>query len=116
NKAKLIVTGTMEKPIIGLYGKEDLDQGRELLNCPLHVPTINEILDYIREFITISKLIPYNVSSKVGELKGLIIFHSQSSNETYLRFIMRSKESVDRIKKNAPLLQKRFPHLKCISV
>lgn len=116
NKAKLVVTGTVENPILGLWGESNLDEGRELLECPLHVKAINEILPVLKEFITLSKLEPYQISSKKGELKGVILFHSESSNETYLRLILRSKESIDRIKKNQNFLLNRFPHLKCLSV
>lgn len=116
NKAKLVVTGTLENPIIGLWGEKDLDQGRELLNCPLHVPELNELLPAIKEFIIEAKLTPYQIAAKSGELKGVILFHSQESRETYLRFILRSKESIDRIRKKHHILLEKFAHLKCISV
>jgi len=116
NKAKFVVTGTMENPIIGLSGIENLDQGRELLDCPLHVKEINELLPTIKSFITLAGLPPYQIESKKGELKGIIIFHSSISNETYLRFILRSKEAYDRIKKNHFSLLEKHPHLQCISI
>lgn len=116
NKAKLVVTGTIEEPVLGLWGETNLDQGRELLECPLHIEAINKILPVLKEFITLSKLVPYQISEKKGELKGVILFHSESTNETYLRLVMRSKESIDRIKKNQDFLLKHFPNLKCLSV
>lgn len=116
NKAKLVVTGTLERPVIGLWGENDLDQGRELLECPLHVKEINEHLPAIKEFITKARLQPYQIAEKNGELKGIILFHSEESHETYLRFILRSKEAIDRIRKNQNDLVAKFPHLKCISV
>ncbi len=116
NKAKLVVTGRLDNPILGLWGETNLDQGRELLECPLHVKAINNILPALKEFITLVKLEPYQIAEKKGELKGVILFHSESTNETYLRLILRSKESIDRIKKNQEFLLKRFPDLKCLSV
>lgn len=116
NKAKMVVTGNLEEPIIGLWGESDLDQGRELLNCPLHVTQINEMLPALKNFIKAAKLVPYHIGSKTGELKGIILFHSEQSHETYLRFILRSKESLDRIRKNHNTLLQEFPHLQCISV
>lgn len=116
NKAKMVVTGNQDEPIIGLWGESDLDQGRELLACPLHVKQINEMLPALKNFIKTAKLVPYHIGSKVGELKGIILFHSEQSHETYLRFILRSKESLDRIRKNQNILLQDFPHLKCISV
>lgn len=115
NRAKMMVTGTTQNPIIGLVGEENLDQGRELLHCPIHHPKLNEVISSLPEFIQEYNLIPYHIESKKGELKGLILFHSPYSNQTYLRFILRSKECVSRIKKLLPVLQKKFTHLVCVS-
>lgn len=112
NKAKFSVTGTIEKPIIGLLGEHDLDEGRELLSCPLHHPVVNEIVASLPEVITNARISPYNIQEKKGELKGIILFHSADTKETYLRFILRSKESIDRLKKYLP----NHPSIKCISV
>lgn len=114
SKAKFIVTGSLELPIIGLAGIEDLDAGREILNCPLHDPQINSILISVRTFITRAKLSPYEVKAKKGELKGIILFVS-STSEVYLRFILRSKESLDRISKNSAWLLENAPNIKVLS-
>jgi 23S rRNA (uracil747-C5)-methyltransferase len=115
NKVKMTVTGSLEKPIIGLGGDIDLDQGREILNCSLHHPFINELLHFMPEFITLCKLPPYQIKLKKGELKGIIVYYSESSQEAYLRFILRSKESLDRIKKNLSALSEKYPQLTSIS-
>lgn len=109
NKAKMIVSGTLENPILGILGSE-------LLDCPLHLQKINELMPALKSFITLAKLTPYNITERTGELKGLILFHGEATNETYLRFILRSKEAIDRIKKHQPILLNNFPYLKCISV
>jgi 23S rRNA (uracil747-C5)-methyltransferase len=113
NKAKLVVTGDLENPILGLWGEKNLDAGRELLECGLHDPAINAALPKIKEFIKLAKLVPYQISTKKGELKGIILFYSSGSNESYLRFVLRSKESIDRIKKNLAFLEDKFD---CVSV
>ena len=115
NKAKMLVTGTTAEPIIGLLGEHKRDEGRELLDCAIHHPKLNELLQalpaYIREF----NLIPYQIESRTGELKGLILFYSPFSSELYLRFVLRSKECISRLKKMLPRLQKQFPHLTSVS-
>jgi len=116
NKAKFAVTGTIENPTIGLWGHDHLDEGRELLNCPLHLQVINDLLPDLKKFITTCQLSPYEISSRKGELKGIIVFHSEESQETYLRFILRSKEAVTRIKKHSPILLNQQTHLKCFSI
>jgi len=70
------------------------------------------MLDFIKE----CKLKPYDISTKQGELKGLIIYYSEETHQAYLRIILRSKESIDRIKKNISSLSSIFSSLKCISV
>ena len=115
NKAKFSVTGTMENPIIGLLGGDDLDQGKEILSCPLHHSKINELLPDIKKFITNCKLAPYRISERKGELKGLILFHSSQTNQTYLRFVLRSKEPLDRMKKWIPELIATHPHLQVVT-
>jgi 23S rRNA (uracil747-C5)-methyltransferase len=115
NKAKLVVTGSIEVPIIGLTGDQDLDQGKEILKCPVHHPRINEVIHELKKFIQLAKLTPYNIKKKTGELKGMILFYSEESEQMYLRFILRSKESIDRIKKNGPLLLSSFSFLKTMT-
>ena len=115
NKAKMSVTGSVNDPIIGLVGEYDLDQGQELLSCPIHHPKINALLKRLPHFIQRSGLHPYQIKSKKGELKGLITYYSDSSGEMYLRFVLRSESSVPAIAKNNIPLQEEFPHLKCVS-
>jgi len=115
NRAKMSVTGSVDSPIIGLTGEESLDQGRELLNCPIHHPKLNELIQFLPSVITEHQLAPYQIKKRQGELKGLIAFYASETNQMYLRFILRSKESVARIQKLTLLLQKQFPHLVCVS-
>ncbi len=115
NKAKFSVTGTIDRPVIGLTGETELDEGREITQCELHYAEINEILTIIPEFLKLTNLKPYQIKQKTGELKGLIIYFSSESKEMYLRFILRSKESLDRLKKHTPFIQSHFPQLKCFS-
>ncbi len=115
NRAKMIVTGSVENPVVGLLGEDNLDQGREILYCPIHAPKLNQIIASIPEFIRSYNLIPYNIKERRGELKGLIAFYSPVTHQAYLRFILRSKECVARIKKLVPVLQSRLPEVLCIT-
>lgn len=115
NKAKIIITGSVRSPILGLAGEENLDQGREILECPLHHKLINRLLPDLKSFITTANLIPYQIAERKGELKGAIIYTSGTTEEAYLRLSLRSKESLDRIKKFLPPFLQKFPYLKCVS-
>lgn len=115
NRAKMAVTGSIEQPLIGLVGQVHLDAGREILACPIHHPKINELLAAMPEMIQNYGLFPYQIHERKGELKGLIAFYSPMSDQMYLRFILRSKECIGRIRKLLPGLQNRFPALTCVS-
>ena len=116
NKAKFIVTGTTDDPRIGLADVIDLDKGVDLSGCSLHLQNITDILPAIKRFIKKANLTPYQIKSQKGELKGIILFHSEGTKQTYLRFVLRSKESIDRIKKFHQELLIEHKHLTCISV
>lgn len=116
NKAKFSITGTLENPIIGLLGEDDLDLGRDIRSCPLHHTAINEVAKNLDTFIQLTRLEPYQIKLKRGELKGVIIYHSSQSEAMYLRFILRSKEGLDRIRKHLSFLLNQFKFLKCVSV
>ncbi len=109
NRAKMVVTGTSENPVIGLGGEVELDQGREILNCPIHHPKLNKIISALPSYIREYNLIPYRIADREGELKAIILFYSSSTDELYVRFILRSKECVSRIRKLLPRLQEEFP-------
>jgi 23S rRNA (uracil747-C5)-methyltransferase len=115
NKAKFLVTGDLDHLCIGLAGDKDLDDGVDIRECPLHRPIINRLVQELDPFIRLSRLIPYQIKNKVGELKGLIVYSTEDEKHLYLRFVLRSKESLDRIKKHLPQLQEKFPELRCVS-
>ena len=115
NRVKMAVTGSLEDPRIGLVGDDRLDEGRSLLECPIHHPELNRLLLALPDFIREYRLIPYRIEERVGELKSLIAFYSPGSDEMYLRFVLRSKECVSRLRKGLSKLQSQFPSLVCVS-
>jgi len=115
NKAKFSITGSVDLPIIGLTGEEDLDQGRDIKDCPLHHPAINQLVHSLPAFIQLANLTPYQIKQKSGELKGAIIYVSSETKQMYLRLILRSKESLDRIRKHSETLINQFPQHTCLS-
>jgi len=113
NKAKLAVTLMNGKITFGFHNQHL--QFKELENCPLHAPAINSILDLVRDQLCAHKILPYDVISKTGELKYLLITYSESANELLLRFILRSKESIPRLKKMAAHLITLNPTIKVVT-
>jgi 23S rRNA (uracil747-C5)-methyltransferase len=99
DKAKLQVSGTFDNPIIGFLNPESLVVETEILNCPLHNNFINQTILKLKTLITKYQISPYDVHTRKGELKGMILFQSPTTQESYVRFILRSKECLDRLKK-----------------
>jgi len=107
------VTGSLEQPCIGILDSEL--NGRELLDCPLHLPIINTALHRIKLLIPEFKLTPYNIDSRSGELKSLILKSSSDGRSLLVRFVLRSTEAVPRIKKAAAKLIESVPGVISVS-
>lgn len=108
NKAKMIISGTMDNPLIGL-------PDRDIRDCAIHHPEIVRVLKELPSLILAAKLVPYQIEERKGELKGVILYYSGQSQSLYLRIVLRSKESLDRLKKVVLKFQQKFPALSCIS-
>lgn len=109
NKAKIVVSGTRKHPLLGL-------QDTEILSCPLHTPVINEIIAAIKPLLVEFGIDPYDLKTKRGELKYLLLTHATGTGEVMLRFVLRSKTSFMIAQRMAEHLQKKFRHLKVVSV
>jgi 23S rRNA (uracil747-C5)-methyltransferase len=113
NKAKLAVFFKDEEIQFGFY--DSSLNFKVLEDCSLHMFELNEMLPIIKNKLKDHKIIPYSVKDKKGELKYLILSKSESHDEMLLRFVLRSKESLDRLKKMAKELQAELPLIKVIT-
>jgi 23S rRNA (uracil747-C5)-methyltransferase len=114
NKAKLAVAFVNKKITFGFYDSQM--QFKELENCPLHAPAINDVLIPVKQLLNAHKILPYDVLLKKGELKYLLITYSESTNELLLRFVLRSKDSLHRFKKLTIDLLNLQPLIKVVTV
>lgn len=103
DKIKLTVAGTLSEPLVGLLS-EDLARVTELPDCPVQATALNHTLPLLKSFITSQKLTPYDIASRRGELKGLILSWSPTTQQKMVRFVLRSKEALDRVRLGLPLL------------
>ena len=113
NKAKMAVAGTVEEPALGIL--DAAGHGIDLRECPLHVPVLHDALPALARFVTLARLTPYDVAARAGELKHLIVTASPDG-ELLARFVLRSTESVLRIRKHLPVLVEWLPNLRVASV
>ncbi len=108
-KIKIAVAGDLTHPILGLV---QLEQSQELYDCPIQSSTLNGELKGLYAFIKKWKITPYSIHERRGELKALILSHSPVTGEKMLRFVLRSKEALDRIR----LGLSDLPQFKVVSV
>src|SRR5689334_22521999 len=113
NKAKMVVTGTTEQPRLGILGEGSL--GVDLRDCGLHEPAIQRALPVLADFITRAALEPYDLGTRRGELKFVLVTTSPAE-ELMVRFVCRSQEPVARIRKHLPWLLEALPGLRVVTV
>lgn len=114
NKAKMVVSGSVEKPILGLKQKDD--EAVDLCECPLYPDSFNTVFPVLKTFIAKAGLVPYNIERRRGELKFILLTESCFHHSLMLRFVLRSEKKVEQLRKALPWLQAQLPQLVVISV
>lgn len=113
NKAKMVVTGTSAEPALGILGEGAV--GVDLRDCGLHVPEIQAALPVIAAFISRADLTPYDLATRRGELKFVLVT-ATPDGDLMVRFVVRSQEPVTRLQKHLPWLRGALPGLVVASV
>jgi 23S rRNA (uracil747-C5)-methyltransferase len=112
-KAKVVVGGTTADPTLGILDASQ--RGVDLCDCPIMDARILTVLPALKRFISTASLVPYDVPARRGELKNLILTVAPNG-ELMLRFVLRSTESVLRIRKHLAALQDEVPQLRVVTV
>lgn len=113
NKAKLVVGGTPDRISLGILGPDGA--GVDLRDCLIQSPGIRAAIPHIATFLESTGLPPYDVPKRSGELK-LVHVTEAPGGELMLRFIVRTQQSLDRLRKFLPALREALPHAVVISV
>ena len=114
NKAKMVVSGSVEKPLLGMLHRDGTPE--DLTACPLYPASFYAVFAALKPFIARAGLTPYNVARKRGELKYLLLTESQADGAMMLRFVLRSTAKLEQLRAALPGLQAQLPQLKVISV
>jgi len=114
NKAKMVVSGSVEKPLLGMLQRDGTPQ--DLCDCPLYPASFAPVFAALKPFIARAGLTPYNVARRRGELKYLLLTESQLDGGMMLRFVLRSENKLAQLRAALPWLQAQLPQLKVISV
>lgn len=113
NKAKMVVSGTAAAPVLGI--RDPAGQGVELSDCPLYPVSMQAVFPAITAFIICAALDPYDLASRRGELKFVLLTEGPDGT-LMLRLVLRSEASVARIRKHLPSLLAALPQLQVVSV
>ena len=113
NKAKLVVGGRAGAVTVGILDGDG--RGVDLRECGLYEPGLAELLPRLADFVDETGLEPYDVPSRRGELKYLLVTHSPDG-EVMVRFVLRSRKHLDLLRKRLPVLLSRAPELVVVSV
>lgn len=116
NKAKMVVGGTVAEPVLGIQTLEGAPgQVTDLTHCPLHAEPVERALPALARFVTTASLEPYDVATRRGELKYLLVTASPDG-ELLVRFVLRSREAEARIRKHLPRLLGELPNAAVVSL
>ncbi len=113
NKAKMVVTGTADEPVLGILGPHGT--GVDLRDCGLHSPGLQDALPVLARFVALARLEPYDVARRTGELKYLLVTESPDQ-ELMVRLVLRSTEALARIRKHLPWLRETLPRAQVVTV
>ncbi len=113
NKAKMVVAGTPDAPTLGILDPHG--HGLDLQGCPLYPAAVSATFASLTELVARARLTPYDVPSRTGELKHVLVTGSPDG-EVMVRFVLRSTEALARIRKHLPWLRERLPSLVVASV
>ena len=117
NKAKMVVSGSVERPILGiLRDPNDPQSAVDLTDCPLYPETFRPLFPILKDFIGRAGLVPYNITKKRGELKYILLTQSQYNQSVMLRFVLRSETKRPLIEREFPALLEKLPSNSVVSL
>ncbi|TNM63279.1 methyltransferase domain-containing protein [Streptomyces sp. NP160] len=112
NRAKMVVGGTVDAPTLGVL--DEAGHGVDLVRCGLYPASVTDALEPLRAFATRAALVPYDVPGRRGELKHVHVT-TNGAGELMVRFVLRSTESLPRIRKHLPWLLEQLPAVRVVS-
>jgi len=112
NKAKMVVGGSVSAPTLGIL--DAAQRGVDLQACGVLAVGLRAAFPAITAFITRAGLVPYDIPARRGELKNVLLTESPDGR-LMLRFVLRSTESLGRIRKHLPGLLAELPHLAVVT-
>lgn len=115
NKAKMVVSGSCDAPVLGILDGGVTGAGVDLTGCPLYPQAIQAAFAPIMSLIRAARLAPYDIARRQGELKHALLTYSERDNELMLRFVLRSSQALPEIRRHLPQLHIDMPNIGVVS-
>jgi 23S rRNA (uracil747-C5)-methyltransferase len=76
---------------------------------------MRSLLSALPDYLRSAGIPPYNVAKQKGELKFILLTESQATGAMMLRFVLRSHQAIERLRRMVPDLLAEFPNIEVIS-
>ena len=113
NKAKLVVGGGAGDVTLGILGRDG--EGVDLRECLIQSPDIYAVIPAIATLLNESKLAPYSVPNRRGELKFVHVTSSPTGT-LMLRFVVRSRGAADKLRAMKARMLELVPGIEAASI
>jgi 23S rRNA (uracil747-C5)-methyltransferase len=113
NRAKMAVGGSARQPLLGILDAHG--HGVDLADCALYPPALQAAFAPLKTFIARAAIEPYDLSTRRGELKYVLVALAEHSGELMVRFVLRSQEPLARMRKHLDSLREALPALRVVS-
>lgn len=113
NRAKFVVGGSTANLTLGIPGPRKT--GVDLTACPIQSPGVNQAGVKLTEFLNATRLAPYDVTRRQGELKFVHVTESPDG-ELLIRFVVRSEHAGNVIEAHSSALHRSIPNARTVTV
>ncbi len=109
----MAVGGGIAEPTLGLAlpGRNPVD----LRACPLYPASMATSLALAAEWLAAAQIAPYDVSTRRGEAKFVLLTEAPGTGEQMLRFVLRSREGLSRLQIRLAEFLRRAPALSVVT-
>lgn len=105
-RAKMVVGGTVARPTLGIL--DGTRHGVDLSDCPVMDPVLRAAMPRIARFVSETRLVPYDVPARRGELKYVLVTCGDEG-ALMVRFVLRSRRQLESLRRSLGRLTELLP-------
>lgn len=111
--ARLAITGKHSEPYIGIFRRSSHDVF-DLVDCPIHHPLVNRVIETVRRGISKLKVPIYNPRSKMGLLRYLVVRVSEAEQTAMVIFVT-AERSYNEIHHLGKFVREQLPEVAVVA-